>query len=71
MQRRLRAINQPRGVQMPDQKTLNPAAFPDVVKACEDALTYINELLIDNEIDKSAKKISDKLYRALKKAGRV
>ncbi|MBU0635147.1 MAG: hypothetical protein KJ710_07755 [Candidatus Omnitrophica bacterium] len=53
---------------MPKRK-LNPKAFADVVKACEEAFTYINELLIDNEIDKSAKKVSDKLYRALKKAG--
>ena len=52
-------------------KQLNPEAFPDVVKACEDALTYINELLIDNEIDESAKEISNKLYDALKKAGRL
>jgi len=52
-------------------KQLNSKAFPDVVKACEDALTYINELLIDNEVDKSAKKISNKLYRALKKAKRL
>jgi len=56
---------------MAEDKKLNPEAFMDVVKACEDALTYINELLIDNEIDQSAKKISDKLYSALKKAGRL
>ncbi len=56
---------------MRETKQLNPEAFPDVVKACEDAFTYLNELLIDNEIDQSAKKISDKLYSALKKAGRL
>ena len=56
---------------MPEPKHLNPEAFSEVVKACEDALTYINELLIDNEIDESAKKVSDTLYNALKKAGRL
>lgn len=42
-----------------------------LIEACEEALTYISELLIDNKIDKGAKKISDKLYSALKQFGRV
>ena len=54
---------------MQKSKKLNTKAYPAVVKACEDAFTYINELLIDNEIDDSARKISNKLYRALKMAG--
>lgn len=56
---------------MENTKRLNQEAFPDIVKACEEALTYINELLIDNEADESAKLISDKLYKALKKAGKL
>ena len=52
-------------------KPLNPKALPVVVKACEEAFIYLSELLIDNEIDISARKISSKLYRALKKAGRA
>jgi len=64
-------VSESGGKVMAEDKKLNPEAFMDVVKACEDALTYINELLIDNEIDQSAKKISDKLYSALKKAGRL
>ena len=56
---------------MREANQLKPEAYPDVVEACEAALTYLNELLIDNEVDQSAKKISDQLYRALKKAGRL
>jgi hypothetical protein len=56
---------------MKKTKECNEKEFKALVEACETALTYINELLIDNEIDKGAKKISDKLYRALKKTGRL
>ncbi len=54
-----------------ESSKLKVEALPDLAKACEDALTYINELLIDNEVDETAKGISDTLYNALKKAGRL
>lgn len=56
---------------MKKEEQLNPEALVDLIEACESALTYINELLIDNEIDKDGKKVSDKLYSALKKSGRL
>lgn len=56
---------------MKNTKPLKPEALPVLVEACEAALVYLNELLIDNEIDQSAVKISNKLWRALKKSGRV
>ena len=56
---------------MKKAEVCNEKKFKALIEACEAALTYINELLIDNEIDKGAKKISDKLYGALKKVGRV
>ncbi len=53
-------------------KPLNPKSLPVVVKACEEAFVYVNELLIDNAVDiVSGKKIASKLHRALKKAGRL
>jgi len=32
-------------------KPLNPESLPVVVKACEEAFVYVNELLIDNAVD--------------------